>query len=408
MKNIKNNRQIYKFGFYGLLKNLRFFEPFLWLYFLMNGLNLAEIGLLYAVRETIVYVFEIPSGVFADRFGKKNELVLCFLFYIASFILFALSNQFYTFMIAMIFFGFGEAFRSGTHKAMIMQYLDVNEMRESKTQVYGLTRSYSNIGSAVSSVIGVVLILFTPDLSYLFFFAIIPYVADLLLILSYPSYLNTKEETSFTFKSFLKENVESVKYTVKTKGLNLTIFESASFNAVFKTIKDYIQPIVLGLGISMILFTQLSEDENIKIYMAIIYFVAQFLSIFVTRNAYKLEKYFKGNTIITTMWFATSITAIVLGMFIHSFYVVLIAFVLFYVYLNIRKPYMVEKIGNLSVSNKRASVLSIDSQITSLIIIIIAPLLGFISDTFSIGVMMISLGFAMFIFEIIYRFKMRN
>ena len=66
---------------------------------------------------------------------------------------------------------------------------------------------------------------------------------------------------------------------------------------------------------------------------------------------------------------------------------------------------MVEKIGNLSVSNKRASVLSIDSQITSLIIIIIAPLLGFISDTFSIGVMMISLGLAMFVFEIVYRLK---
>lgn len=402
MKTLENKRQIYKFGFYGLLKNLKFFEPFLWLYFLLNGLNLAEIGLLYAVRETIVYVFEIPSGVFADRFGKKNELVLCFLFYIMSFVVFALSKQFYTFMIAMVFYGFGEAFRSGTHKAMIMQFLDVNEMKESKTQVYGLTRSYSNIGSAVSSVIGVLLILFTPDLSYLFFFAIIPYVLDLFLILSYPSYLNTKEETSFSFKSFLKQNVDSVKYTMKEKGLNITILESASFNAVFKTIKDYIQPIVLGLGISMILFTQLSEDENIKIYMAIIYFVAQFVSIFVTRNAYKLEKYFKGSIIINTMWFATAFTAIALGIFIHNFYIVLIAFVLFYVYLNIRKPYMVEKIGNLSASNKRASVLSIDSQITSLIIIVIAPLLGFIGDTFTIGTMMIFLGLLMLGLETVY------
>jgi len=41
---INKNKDIIKFGFYGLLKNLKFFEPFLWLYFLVNGLSLLEIG----------------------------------------------------------------------------------------------------------------------------------------------------------------------------------------------------------------------------------------------------------------------------------------------------------------------------------------------------------------------------
>lgn len=36
--------QFYKFSLYGFLKNLRFFEPFLYLFFLEQGLNFLQIG----------------------------------------------------------------------------------------------------------------------------------------------------------------------------------------------------------------------------------------------------------------------------------------------------------------------------------------------------------------------------
>jgi MFS family permease len=102
-----------------------------------------------------------------------------------SFVVFYLSNSYGLFVIAISLYGLGEAFRSGTHKAMVMEYLDINDMKQSKTQVYGLTRSYSNIGSAISSIGAIILVLVTPDISYLFLIAIIPYVIDLFLILCY-------------------------------------------------------------------------------------------------------------------------------------------------------------------------------------------------------------------------------
>ena len=80
--------QLMKFNFYGLFKNLKFFDPYLWVYLYNNGLDITKIGFLIAIREVIIYIFEIPSGVFADEFGRKTELVICFLFYIASFVLF--------------------------------------------------------------------------------------------------------------------------------------------------------------------------------------------------------------------------------------------------------------------------------------------------------------------------------
>lgn len=404
---IKQDMQIKKFGFYGLLKNLKFFEPFLWLYFLLNGLSLLEIGTLYAIREAIVYIFEIPSGVLADRFGRKNELVLCFMFYILSFVMFFLSKEYWMFVIAISLYGLGEAFRSGTHKAMIMQYLDENNLKESKSQVYGLTRSYSNIGSAISSIGGVILVLFTPNLSYLFLIAIIPYILDLVLVLSYPNYLNNKIDSTFSLKEFLKESYNSVKYALTTKKLNTTLLNSSAYSAIFKTIKDYIQPIFVGLGITVLLFTNFTMDENLKIYLGVVYFIAHFISVFATRYAYVFHRYMTKSSITSLMWILTAFTCVLLGIFIENIYTVIISFVLFYAYLNVRKPFMVERIGDKSVNEKRASVLSIESQITSLFIIILAPLVGFISDTFGIHITMITIGILMIIVELFYQTKKR-
>ncbi len=390
-------KQVKKFGFYGLLKNLRFFEPFLLVFFIENQLSFIEIGFLYSIREAIIYIFEIPSGVFADRFGKKNELVICFVMYILSFIGFFLSHDFFMFAISMVFFGFGEALRSGTHKAMIMEYLDVNECKSRKSKIYGFTRSYSNIGSTVSSIVGIALVLITPNVRYLFLFAIVPYILDTFLILSYPSYLNDKQDVKFNFIDFLKENFKSVVYVFKNKELTGNIIESSGFTAVYKTVKDYIQPMLIAIGV-LVIFKDLSLEENDKIYLGVIYAIAEFISVFVSLNAYKLEDKFNPKRILQLIWYIASLTLVVMGIFQANLIIIVLSFVLFYVYQNIRKPFMVEKIGNASESKKRASVLSIESQMTSLFIIIFAPILGLIADSYDIGTMLISMGiFMMFI-----------
>lgn len=397
--------QITKFGFYGLLKNLKFFEPYLLLYLIFAGISYTEIGILYAVREAIIYVFEIPSGVFADRFGKKNELVLSFLFYIASFVMFYFAKSFVLFLFPMILFGFGEAFRSGTHKAMIMEYLDVHQVSTSKRKIYGLTRSYSNIGSTISSLFGIVLILFLPNLSFLFLVAIIPYVLDLLLILSYPDYLNQKVDITFSWRAFLRENINSVRYAFQTKKLRGYLLDSSSFGAVFKMLKDYIQPLIYGAGIVYVLIQSHTLDQNIKVYIGLSYALAQLISVFVTKYAYLLRKILPTNTILQIAWLMTAVASILVGLYSGNLVIILIVFITFYISLNIRKPFMVQKIGDYTENQKRASVLSIESQMTSIMIIIFAPIIGFISDTYSIGTMFVVVGCVMSILSIVRLLK---
>ena len=129
---IKKDRMFYRFSAYGFLKNLRFFEPFLILFFRDAGFTFLQIGLLYSIRDLANNILEIPTGVYADSFGRRKAMVLAFSAYILSFFVFFFFSDFYMFALAMILFAFGEAFRSGTHKALILEYLDLNDMGNQK------------------------------------------------------------------------------------------------------------------------------------------------------------------------------------------------------------------------------------------------------------------------------------
>lgn len=381
---------MFKFGMYGFLKNLRFFEPFLILFFLYTGnLNLFQIGLLVSIRELIIYLVEIPSGVIADTYGKKTQLVMCFVFYIISFLIFFLGGiypSFWIFVIAMILFGIGEAFRSGTHKAMIMQFLDVEDIQEPKSKIYGKTRSMSLIGSTVMSLISIALILlFKGEYQYLFLLTIVPYLIDLLMIMTYPSYMNQKKNTSFKMSEFLKENWGSIKYVFKNTKVRGFVFDASAFQAGFKSIKDYVQPLIVGAASGFIVFkiytdAEVNSDMNEKIYIGLIYAIIYMISAFASRNAYKVEKRVDKIKAINFGWLLTGLVSLILGFFTNQMVIIVIAFIFMYVILNIRRPMMVQEIGDVTEEGRRASALSIQSQLTSLLLIIFAPIMGLIAD----------------------------
>ena len=73
---IERDSLVWRFCMYGAIKNLQFFEAFLLLIFMEWGYSLFQIGILQSIVFALTYAFEVPSGVVADHFGKKNELLL--------------------------------------------------------------------------------------------------------------------------------------------------------------------------------------------------------------------------------------------------------------------------------------------------------------------------------------------
>ncbi|MBN2788575.1 MAG: MFS transporter [Candidatus Delongbacteria bacterium] len=404
---INKDPQIWKFSFYGFFKNLKFFEPFLIIFLMQSGLNLFQIGLLYSVREIMSFVFEIPSGILADNYGKKKELLLCFAFYIFSFTVFFFSTEFWQFSIAMIFFGLGEAFRSGTHKAMIMTYLEEKNWFMHKNFVYGKTRSFSMIGSAFSSILSIVFLFQFEQLKFLFIICVIPYIADMILIASYPASLDVKVRSKFNFKEFFSDSVIHFKRVLKSTEILKTITSSSFFDATFSSIKDYIQPIlaILITSSTLVLYFNLDEKQTLKFSLAVIYMIIYIFSAYASRNVYKLNKKRSSARLMGITMNILGFTSLFIAFSVNFNLFLLIALSFFFLYIlkNVRRPMFVDVISDIMEKDQRATVLSVENQLTAIFTIVFAPVFGFIADNSSFTVLFMIIAVLAFVMNFIAR-----
>lgn len=72
------------------------------------------------------------------------------------------------FVAAILFYAYGDAFRTGTHKAMIFEYLKIKGWHDQKVHYYGHTRSWSQMGSAVSAALAAMIVFITRDYQMVF------------------------------------------------------------------------------------------------------------------------------------------------------------------------------------------------------------------------------------------------
>ncbi len=387
--------QYWKFSAYGFLKNLRFFDPFIVLFFLETGLKFLEIGILISFREIVINILEIPSGVLADTFGRRKSMIVSFASYIISFIIFFLSKSFYTHLTAMMFFAIGEAFRSGTHKALILEYLKQKGILDLKVHYYGHTRSWSQMGSAVSAVVAGIIVFFSPGYRFVFIFSIVPYILGLFLIWSYPSQLdfseNKNDSNNFEkihYKQRIKNTLKDILIMIKGKSSRIVLINTSIYDAVFKSIKDYLQPVLLALVISLQFLSTYNEDEKISIISAGVYFILYLITSYASKLSGNFAAQFKNNESSLNFSFILGIIFIftigILMYFGMSIFAV-VFFILFYVLQNIRKPVAVGVLSTQIPASAMASGLSVESQFKTALVAVFAPLLGYLMDTLGLG-----------------------
>ena len=281
----KKDLQYYKFCLYGFFKNLRFFDAFLMLFFLEKEIDFLEIGILYSTREIVILIMEIPSGVISDALGRRKILIVSFLAYIISFIVFYFSQNYITLLLAMILFAVADATRTGVHKAMIFQYLNINNWGTYKIDYYGHTRSWSQTGSAISSLLAAFFVFYTERYDVIFIASIVPYLADMALIYSYPIYLDGEIVQISGKKIKQKFNLVIVAFAKTISHLNfLMILTNLSiYTGYYKAVKDYIQPLLKYVALSMPVFAYLNNEKKIAITTGIIYFIIYLLTALVSR-----------------------------------------------------------------------------------------------------------------------------
>jgi len=380
---IPKNLQYYKFCAYGFLKNLRFYKPFILLFFLEQGFSYLHIGILFSLREIFKIIFEIPTGVLADKYGRKLTMVAVFISYIASFLIFYFFPYFAAYVLAMFFFGMGEALRSGTHKLIIFKYLDINGISKKKVEYYGHTRSWSKRGSALSALFAGAIVFYSGSYKTIFLFTIIPYVVELFLMLSYPDELNkpdVKEKENKTLKDFF--------LFLKNAKAREGLLTSSLFDGFFKSLVDYLQPVLRTFAISLPIFVSLQSDQRTAVVIGIVYFLLYIMTSYASQNAYKVKHYFKNSRKGMNITYIMGVVAVALSGIGYKFgieIVPVLMFILYHMLQNSRRPLAVSYIGDNIPDVSMATGLSVESQMKTFFIIIISPIMGLLADNFGVA-----------------------
>ena len=386
---ILKDKQYYKFCLYGFLKNLRFFEPFFIIYFMSKGISFLQIGILYSIREIAINIFEIPSGIIADALGRRSTLASSFLIYILAFFIFYLYSSFLFFIVAMLLYALGDAIRSGINKAMIIDYLKHTNQEEHKVEYYGHTRSSSQFGSAISSLIGGALLFYHENLDVIFLFSIIPYLLDFINILSYPKFLDANHEKKSSANQNVAYIIKSFLLTIKNKKLLHSLINSSAYSGYYKAIKDFIQPFLKSLILSIPVALYLSNDKRVALFLALIYFIIFIINSIVSRRASTIEKLFSSQvTFLNNSLFWGIIIGLLSGLLMEYFNSAF-SIVLFIIVLSIengRKPSGVANITDNSIKKVHAGILSVQSQLASLFAATLMISIGFFADLYSVGI----------------------
>ena len=374
---------LFRFSLYGFLKNQRYYDAFLILAFREKGLSFFQIGILIGFREVCTNLFEIPSGAVADLYGRRRAMIFSFVAYIASFATFAMSEALFLLFGGMFFFGLGDAFRSGTHKAMIFDWLRQQGRADEKTKIYGYTRSWSQMGSAVSVLIAGALVFYRGNFTDIFWFSIIPYAFNIVNFFGYPAALDGDRKSEFSLKTVTALLGKALKLSVQFPPLRRLVFEGMGFEGMFKASKDYLQPILKQTAIAMPLLLTLDESKRAALLVAGVYFALYFLSSFASRNSHKVTEWQGSDEGAARVlwWVNLGLYALLIPALWFSTYPAIIAlFVCLAILQNFWRPGLISRFNAQSTPEMSATVLSIEAQSKSLATIVLAPSLGWLVD----------------------------
>ena len=122
------------------------------LLFLERGVELSRIPVLIALWSGFAILFEVPTGILADRVNRKNLLILGALLKGGCFIIWYFSDSFWQFALGFMIWAFSTALASGTEEGLLFDSLKRDGREEEFTGIYGKVQAAGIVGALVGIV----------------------------------------------------------------------------------------------------------------------------------------------------------------------------------------------------------------------------------------------------------------
>ena len=388
-KGLESN--IWKLKLFQMVGAFVLFLPIIILFWQGLGLSMTQIMLLQSLFAVTVVIMEIPTGYFADVFGRKKALVISSFFIVAATSTYAIGTNFYHFLIGEILFGVGMSLISGSDSALLYDTLTELKRKVEFKKIWGQTIFLLLVSVAVANVLGG----FIGNIDFrLTFYIVIP--IQLLLIPISLSVVEPKRHKRIFKKGYFFELLTIIKEDVlKHKKLRWLIIYTGIVYAFNQSALWFYQPYFSLSGLDIIHF-------------GLVFASFQLIAAFSSKYAHKIEEKLGEKYSLIMLVFLTGVSFLLMSNFVYLF-----SFTFAFLQQFVRgfsKIVVADYIHKLTKSDVRATVMSVQSMFGQLIYAIIIPFAGYISDVFSLlqaltvlGVTILLIGVILII--ILYRNK---
>ena len=347
------------------------------LFFIQNGLSLLQIGLLESIFHGTSLLCEIPSGMLADRFSYKTNLYLARLSSIGSSILILFGQgNFWIYAIAMMVNAWSYNFDSGTSTAFLFDSAVEAGQKDRYLQISSFLSGVAEVTRTLGTVVAGFFI--HGALAWTYYIAIgLSLISILLIFLMKEPESKSDERSHLTLKRIL----EVVKQEWQEKPV------------LFYWMLTYQ---LVGTIMCMFYFYYQQKISDLASWqVSLIMLIGSGFNLLAVYLASQIGKKWNSNQVFPILVALTGLTLLLVGAKTPFAYlsVYLLTNALYAVY----QPIYYNDLQAYLPSSVRATMLSINSMMFSLSMIVIFPLTGWLIDTCGFVAVFLVLGLITFL-----------
>ncbi len=230
---------LWKFYLVSFLQHLFGLAAIIWIvYFAQKGFSFTEISISLAIFSAGIFLFEVPTGVIADIFGRKKSVFLSFILLALLSLLAPFIASFWQLCILYLFWAFSLTLSSGADEAWVIDHLHKNKRKDLVDQYYSKSIAISQLGLFLAGLFLTTLLFFFKDstnfLAYdkLWFVQAVGMFIVSLVVLSIPEHFK-KQKTKISLLNTLHFSKSGFSYIKNHKTLSkifitILIFSFAS------------------------------------------------------------------------------------------------------------------------------------------------------------------------------------
>ncbi len=347
------------------ISNLAFFLPVMTLFFQQIVNSVTLVALIFSIQAVTSIVFEIPTGVFADFFGRRKTLILQGFLTLVAITLLAFSRSFWMLALFSFIFAFKNALGSGTDQALLYDSLKQLRKENEYKKIQGRLSTLTFMGAIIGSIAGGFMAGYSIRLPFLLAIPICLIGLLLDFMITEPDYVKEKH------KNMLKHTITSFKTLVSNEQLLLLFLFSLFSFGMAESAYHLEQIFYKFVSLPIVYFGMIAAVGS---FMGVIGSVLShpFSERFGDKRTLILSKIFDGIMLL--------LGAILLG-YVGLFFIVLTNF-----FRAVGSPVANHLMNRQIDSKNRATMLSINSLLNNVGYMVFAPLIGYVTDLYSIAV----------------------